>query len=153
MIIIYFYQVRLKKNIISSKNKSMGGGLFGTPLYLNIKCLIFSAFVISIYYLPHPVGYAHNFVMIFLLGTASYILLAWYDVLYDANDRLKPTLLGWLTKSFKPQEYRDKYDKLPLKTQKVIRIVDIGVLSIVFIAFIYPFMVNNPTTSIKRIRK
>ena len=110
-------------------------------------------FVISIYYLPHPIGYAHNFVMIFLLGTASYILLAWYDVLYDANDRLKPTLLGWLSKSFKPQEYRDEYDKLPLKTQKVIRMVDIGVLSVVFIAFIYPFMVNNPTTSIKRIRK
>lgn len=153
MIIIYFYQVRLKKNIVSSKNKAMGGGLFGTPLYLNIKCLIFSAFVISIYYLPHPVGYAHNFVMIFLLGTTSYILLAWYDVLYDANDRLKPTLLGWLSKSFKPQEYRDEYDKLPLKTQKVIRMVDIGVLSVVFIAFIYPFMVNNHTTSIKRIRK
>lgn len=153
MIIIYFYQVRLKKNIVSSKNKAMGGGIFGTPLYLNIKCLIFSAFVISIYYLPHPIGYAHNFVMIFLLGTASYILLAWYDVLYDANDRLKPTLLGWLSKSFKPREYSDEYDKLPLKTQKVIRFVDIGVLAVVFIAFIYPFIVNNPTTSIKRIRK
>jgi UDP-N-acetylmuramyl pentapeptide phosphotransferase/UDP-N-acetylglucosamine-1-phosphate transferase len=145
--------VQLKKNIVSSKNKAMGGGLFGTPLYLNIKCLIFSAFIISIYYLPHPVGAAHNFVMVFLLGTTAYILLAWYDVLYDANDRLKPTLLGWLSKSFKPQEYRDEYDKLPLKTQKIIRMVDIGVLAIVFIAFIYPFMVKNPTTSIKRIRK
>lgn len=153
MTIIYFYQVRLKKNIVSSKNKVMGGGLFGTPLYLNIKCIIFSAFVIAIYYLPHPSGYAHNFVMIFLLGTASYILLAWYDVLYDANDRLKPTLLGWLSKTFKPHEYRDKYDKLPLKTQKVIRIVDIGVLSVVFIAFIYPFMVNKQSSSIKYIRK
>jgi UDP-N-acetylmuramyl pentapeptide phosphotransferase/UDP-N-acetylglucosamine-1-phosphate transferase len=131
----------------------MGGGLFGTPLYLNIKCLIFSAFIISIYYLPHPIGLAHNFVMIFLLGTTAYILLAWYDVLYDANDRLKPTLLGWLSKPFKPQEYGDEYNKLPLKAQKVIRIVDIGVLAIVFIAFLYPFIANNTIYSIKRIRK
>jgi hypothetical protein len=136
-----------RKNIVFTKNKAMGGGLFGTPLYLNIKCLIFSAFVISIYYLPHPIGFAHNFVMVFLLGTASYIILAWYDVLYDANDRLKPTLLGWLSKSFKPQEYRDEYDKLPLKTQKVIRAVDIAVLGIVFLAFIYPFFVSNSTKS------
>lgn len=143
MIITCFYQEPSRKNIVFTKNKAMGGGLFGTPLYLNIKCLIFSAFVISIYYLPHPVGFAHNFVMVFLLGTASYILLAWYDVLYDANDRLKPTLLGWLSKSFKPQEYRDEYDKLPLKTQKVIRAVDIAVLGIVLLAFVYPFFVKR----------
>jgi len=118
----------------------MGGGLFGTPLYLNLKCLLFSAFVISVYFLPHPPTFAHNFVMTFLLGMASYIALAWYDVLYDCNDRLKPTLLGWLSKSFKPPEYSQQYDELPLKTKKVIRTVDIIVLSIIVIAFIYPFM-------------
>ena len=30
----------------------MGGGLFGTPLYLNPKCLLFSLAVIIVYYLP-----------------------------------------------------------------------------------------------------
>ena len=118
----------------------MGGGLFGTPLYLNLKCLLFSAFVISVYFLPHPPTFAHNFVMTFLLGMASYIALAWYDVLYDCNDRLKPALLGWLSKSFKPPEYSKEYDELPLKTKKVIRTVDIIVLSIIVIAFIYPFI-------------
>lgn len=118
----------------------MGGGLFGAPLYLNIKCLIFSLFVLIVYWLPNPKSRTHNFVMAFLLGTASYILLAWYDVLYDCNDQLKPTLLGWLSKPFKPAKYSNEYDKLPLKTKKIIRYVDIFVLSIVFIAFMYPFI-------------
>ena len=77
----------------------MGGGLFGTPLYLNIKCLIFSACILFVYWLPHPKTIAHNLVMGFLLATSSYIALAWYDVLYDCNDRLQPTLFGWMSKS------------------------------------------------------
>jgi hypothetical protein len=118
----------------------MGGGLFGTPLYLNIKCLIFSACILIVYWLPHPNTIAHNLVMGFLLATSSYISLAWYDVLYDCNDRLQPTLFGWMSKSLKPKEYSDKYKKLPLKQQKIIRIFDIVILSIVFITFLYPFI-------------
>jgi UDP-N-acetylmuramyl pentapeptide phosphotransferase/UDP-N-acetylglucosamine-1-phosphate transferase len=120
----------------------MGGGLFGAPLYLNIKCIVFSVLVLAVYWLPHPKSIAHNIVMAFLLGTSAYIALAWYDVLYDCNDRLKPTLLGWLSKPFKPQEYRDAYAHLPMKTQKIIRAVDIFVLSILFITFLYPFLTN-----------
>jgi hypothetical protein len=118
----------------------MGGGLFGTPLYLNIKCLIFSVFILIVYWLPHPSTVAHNIVMGFLLGMSSYIALAWYDVIYDCNDRLKPTLLGWLSKSFKPKEYSDEYDKLPLKVKKVIHWFDIAILIIVAITFAYPFL-------------
>ena len=118
----------------------MGGGLFGSTLYLNVKCLVFSAMILIVYWLPHPKSIAHNIVMAFLLGTSAYIALAWYDVLYDCNDRLKPTLLGWLSKPFKPQEYRDAYKALPLKTQKIIRYVDIFVLFIVVITFLYPFI-------------
>lgn len=121
----------------------MGGGLFGTHLYLNIKCLIFSFIVIIIYWLPKPTTRAHGFLMSFLLGISCYIALAWYDVLYDCNDRLKPTLLGWLSKSFKPKEYSTEYDKLPLKTKKIIRTVDILVLSILVITFMYPFLIAN----------
>lgn len=119
----------------------MGGGLFGTPLYLNMKCLVFSAAILCVYWLPHPKAFAHRAVMAFLLATSAYILLAWYDVLYDCNDRLKPTLLGWLSKPFKPQEYSEAYDTLPIKYQKIIRGVDILVLSIVGFAFAYPFLV------------
>jgi hypothetical protein len=128
----------------------MGGGLFGTQLYLNIKCLIFSLFIIAVYYLPHPPSIAHNIVMCFLIGTSAYISLAWYDVLYDCNDRLKPTLLGWLSKPFKPAEYSDEYNELPLKTKKIIRAVDIGVLVILFITFLYPFIFTGGKVKGKR---
>jgi len=118
----------------------MGGGLFGTPVYLNPKCLLFSLAIVMVYLLPHPKSVAHNIIMIFLLMTSSYIYLAWYDVLYDCNDRLKPTIFGWLSKPLKPKEYTDKYNDLPIKEQKTIRIIDITVLGILVITFLYPFI-------------
>lgn len=121
----------------------MGGGLFGTPLYLNIKCLVFSAFVCIIYWLPHVESRLHNIVMGFLLACSAYISLAWYDVLYDCNDHLGPTILGWLSMPLKPKEYRDKFDKLPIKYQKIIRNVDIFVLLLVVVAILYPFIVGK----------
>jgi len=121
----------------------MGGGLFGTHLYLNVKCLIFSAFILAVYWLPHPKAFSHEILMGFLLATSAYIILAWYDVLYDCNDHLKPTLLGWLSKPFKPKEYSDEYDKLPIKTQKIIRGFDIAVLSILVITFVLPFIMKR----------
>jgi hypothetical protein len=117
----------------------MGLGLFNTPLYLNLKCIVFSLFIISIYYLPKPQSKAHNIVMMFLLGTSAYISMAWYDVIYDCNDRLKPTLLGWLSGPFKPKEYQQQYENLPLKYKKIIRNVDVFVLIILVITFLYPF--------------
>ena len=118
----------------------MGGGLFGTPLYLNPKCLVISAFVLVVYWLPHPKAFSHRVVAAFLLATATYISIAWYDVLYDCNDRLKPTLLGWMSGYFKPAEYSDKFEKLPLKYQKIIRTFDIAVLGILFLALAYPYI-------------
>jgi hypothetical protein len=117
----------------------MGGGLFGTPLHLNPKCLVFSLVILIVYWLPHPSTRTHNFVMGFLLATSSYISLAWYDVLYDCNDRFKPTLFGWLSKPFKPPEYSKEYDELPIKYRKIIHGFDIGVLMIVVVTFLYPF--------------
>lgn len=120
----------------------MAAGLFGTPLALNPKCLVFAFAIIGVYYLPQPATLAHNIVMIFLLGTAAYIALAWYDVIYDCNDRVQPTLLGWIAKPFKPKEYTEQYKDLPVKAKKVIRNVDIAILSIIGVAFIYPFMIK-----------
>ena len=117
----------------------MGGGLFGTPFYLNPKCLVFSAYILYIYWLPHPKSTAHNLVMGVLLATSAYISLAWYDELFDCNDRLKPTFFGWLSGPFKPKQYLKEYNALPLKYKKVIRYFDIGVLLIVFLTFLYPF--------------
>ena len=118
----------------------MGGGLFGTPLYLNPKCLVFSAFVLGVYWMPHAKEYTHKVVMAFVLATAAYVLMAWYDVIYDCNDRLRPTLLGWLSAPFKPQEYTDKYKDLPIKYQKIIRWFDIAVLVVILGLLTYPYI-------------
>jgi hypothetical protein len=121
----------------------MGGGLFGTELALNPKCLVFSAFVLVVYWLPHPVALTHRIVMAFILATVAYISLAWYDTLYDCTDRLKPTLLGWLSGWFKPKEYTEQYEQLPAKTKKVIRTVDILILVLGAALLAYPFFVKS----------
>lgn len=121
----------------------MGGGLFGTNLALNPKCLVFSAFVLVVYWLPHPVELTHRIVMNFILACLAYVVLAWYDVLYDCNDRFKPTLLGWMWKDLKPQGYRDAYDALPVKDKKLIRTFDIVVLVVLAALLLYPFFVKS----------
>lgn len=118
----------------------MGGGLFGTPLYLNPKCLVFSAFVLGVYWMPHPVAYAHKVVMAFVLATAAYVIMSWYDVIYDCNDRLRPTLLGWLSGWFKPKEYNEQYEELPVKYKKIIRTFDIVVLVGIVGLLAYPYI-------------
>ena len=117
----------------------MSGGLFGTPLALNIKCLIFSGFVLAVYWLPHAQFIEHKIVIAFLLATLSYVLLAWYDVIYDCNDHLRPTMLGWLSMPFKPKEYRKAFDELPLKYKKIVRTVDIVVLVVLVVLTFSPF--------------
>ena len=116
----------------------MGGGLFGTPLALNPKCLVFSAFVLATYWLPHPVAYEHRIVAAFVLATTAYVVLAWYDMIYDCNDRLKPTLLGWLSNTFKPKEYN--YEQLTVKYQKVVRTFDIAILGIMLFLMFSPYI-------------
>jgi hypothetical protein len=118
----------------------MGGGLFGTPLYLNPKCLVFSAFVLIVYWLPHPKAFSHRAVVAFLLACAAYVSMAWYDLLFDCNDRLKPTILGWMWGWAKPKEYQDKFEELPLKYKKIVRWVDISVLLVIVLAIAYPFI-------------
>jgi len=119
----------------------MGGGLFGTPLYLNPKCLVFSAFVLAVYWLPHPKAYAHRVVAAFLLATLAYVLLAWYDYIYNCTDKLGPTLLGWLSMPFKPASYRAEFDQLPVTYKKIVRTVDVtilfGLLFLVFSPYIF----------------
>ena len=121
----------------------MGGGLFGTDLALNPKCLVFAGFVLVVYWLPHPVALTHRIVVNFILACLAYVALAWYDVLYDCNDRFKPTLLGWLSGWFKPDYYNKEYEELPIKYKKIIRWFDIAVLAIVVVLFVYPFVVKS----------
>jgi hypothetical protein len=69
--------------------------------------------------------------------------MAWYDVLYDCNDRFKPTLLGWMSGWFKPPGYFKEYEELPLKYQKIIRTFDIVVLVLLFGLLAFPFLVKS----------
>jgi hypothetical protein len=118
----------------------MGGGLFGTGLAANPKCLVASALVIGVYFLPRPFAWQHRVIMAFLIGFSVYIAVAYYDLIYDCNDRLKPTLLGYLSQWFKPREYGEELNNLPLKDYKIIRTVDIAVLIVLVITAIYPFV-------------
>jgi hypothetical protein len=125
----------------------MGGGLFGTPLALNPKCLVFSGLLIAIYWMPpyrnlsRPADLAFFRIVTILLAFTGYILLAWYDVLYDANDRLQPTILGWISMPFKPKGYRDSFERLPLKWKKTVRTVDILALIAAILFVVAPFFV------------
>ncbi len=121
----------------------MGGGLFGTELALNPKCLVFSAFVLGVYWLPHPVAFSHRIVMNFILACLAYVLLAWYDMLYSCTDQFKPTLLGWMWKGVKPKAYQDAYEALPEREKKIIRTVDIVILVVLVALLAYPFFVNS----------
>ena len=106
----------------------MAGGLFGTQLALNLKCLVFSAFVLLVYWMPHAKYWQHQVVIGFILATMSYVVLAWYDVLYDCNDQLRPTFLAGFAMGFKPSEYTKQFNDLPLKEKKLVRVVDFVVL-------------------------
>lgn len=114
--------------------------MFGTPLYLNPKCLVFSAFVLAVYWMPHAREFSHKVVIAFVLATTAYVLMAWYDYLYDCTDRFGPTFLGWMSGWFKPQEYRDKYAAMPIKYQKLVRWTDIAVLVLLLGALAYPYL-------------
>jgi len=123
----------------------MGGGLFGTPLALNPKCLVFSGLLIAIYWMPpyrnlsKPRDLATFRFITIMIAFVGYILLAWYDVLYDANDHLKPTLLGWLSSPFKPAEYGQSFEDLPVKWKKIVRTVDIVALILAVFFVFSPF--------------
>ena len=90
--------------------------------------------------MPHPKPLAHRILTAFMLATLAYVLLAWYDMIYDCNDKLGPTLLGWISMPFKPVSYRDQFNQLPIKYQKIVRWTDILVLSVMLVLFIYPFI-------------
>jgi hypothetical protein len=121
----------------------MGGGLFGTHLYLNAKCLVFSAIIIAVYFLPHPPTTAHTIVMIFLLAFSAYVGLAWNDYLFQCKEKLGPTVLGYLSGPFKPPDYSREFNELPEEEKKVVRSVDIAVLGVIVLTFIYPFILRG----------
>lgn len=94
---------------------------------LNLKYFIFSVFIISVYHLPVPKSCAHNIIIIFLLGSVSYVLFAWYD----NRDRPPKTYLDWMTKPINTPIHH-----VPMKTP------DIIILVLVCLVLLYPFLIQ-----------
>jgi len=91
----------------------MSGGIFPNyPFHFNIKCIIFTLIIaLGYWYLPQK----NIFILKFLLWL-PYIALAWYDYSYKCNNKSVPTILPfarYLFLPFKPQGYKDKFNKLP----------------------------------------
>ena len=90
----------------------MAGGIFpGAPFKFNIKCVIFSAALAGGYwFLP-----SKNYFVLFFLLWFPYIAMAWYDYMYDCQNKLGPTIVPfgrymWLP--FKPPGYKAEFNKM-----------------------------------------
>jgi hypothetical protein len=119
----------------------MGLGLFGTPLYLNEKCIVFAIFVLFVFWMPHPKFWQHDIVLAFILAMTAYVLMAWYDYIYDCNDKLGPTLLGALIGWAKPYGGVPPGTKeLPTKYKKIVGVFDLGVLVVLLSLIFTPYM-------------
>lgn len=118
----------------------MGLGLFGTPLYINEKCIVFSIFVLLVFWMPHPKFWQHDYILAFVLAMIAYVLMAWYDYWYDCNDKMGPTFFGGIVGWLKPYGGVPPGTKqLPIKYKKIVGTFDI-VFSLILVAgFIYPY--------------
>jgi hypothetical protein len=118
----------------------MGLGLFGTPLYINEKCIAFSVFILVIYWMPHPKFWQHDYILAFVLSMLGYVLMAWYDYWYDCNDKMGPTFFGLLLGWMKPYGgVPPEKEDLPIKYKKIVGIFDIAVLIVLLTGLIYPY--------------
>ena len=102
----------------------MAGGVFpGQPFKFNVKCIIFTALIAGGYwYLPHR----NLWVLLFLLWS-PYLAMAWYDYMYQCQDKLEPTAIPfgriiWLP--FKPPGYKKKFNELPPEKIAIMNRVD-----------------------------
>jgi hypothetical protein len=118
----------------------MAGGLFGTPLTLNEKCVLFAGFVLAVYFLPHFKNWQHEAVFAFVLAMLAYVMMAWYDYIYDCNDKLGPTFFGGLIGWMKPYGgVPPPHEPLPIKYKKVVAAFDIIVLVVLITLVFAPY--------------
>jgi len=66
----------------------MAGGLFGQPLTLNIKCIIF-ALICMFLFLINPSKIINNnyilYFILFIIFVVAYVSMAWYDYYYNCT--------------------------------------------------------------------
>jgi len=119
-----------------------GGILPGHPFKFNVKCIIFTALLAGGYwYLPHR----KIWILLFLLWF-PYLAMAWYDYMYVCQDKLEPTAVPfgryiWLP--FKPQGYKDIFNKLPKEKIKIMDRVDHVAGWTILVGVLTYFIVRN----------
>jgi hypothetical protein len=91
----------------------MAGGIFPNyPFHLNLKCIVFTAVIVVIYWFLPP----KNLFILFFLLWAPYIAMAWYDDAYRCEFKMAPTIIPYgryLFLPFKPPEYKQEFERLP----------------------------------------
>lgn len=93
----------------------MAGGIFtDRPFHLNAKCVVFSFYSSLLY----AAGGGRRGAVIAAIFVVSYILLAWYDYMYDCNDHMMSGTSIGSTAIFKPQ-YREIPEAEQLYLRKV----------------------------------
>ena len=95
----------------------MAGGLFGRPFAFNIKCIIFSLLVISLFLLKPNIQ--NNWILYgicFILFVVSYVGMAWYDSVYNCD--ILPLKKGDASfqKHLKPPAHTDRKQTEHLET-------------------------------------
>lgn len=103
----------------------MAGGLFGKPFVLNIKCIIFSLIIMSLFlYKPNIKTNTVLYSTLFIIFVISYVAMAWYDYFYDC--RIIPLKRGKnsVTGLFKPPVYSN--EQLTSATNKKNNIIIYG---------------------------
>ena len=94
-----------------------------------------------VYFAPHAKAWQHEVVAGFVLAMAAYVFMAWYDYIYDCNDKLGPTLLGALIGWAKPYGgVPPGTDPLPIKYQKIVGAFDLVVLIILIGLLVTPYL-------------
>lgn len=64
----------------------MAGGLFGQKFSVNVKCIIFSLIIISLFLYKHNIkSTILLYSIIGLLFIGSYVLMAWYDYMFGCS--------------------------------------------------------------------
>lgn len=64
----------------------MAGGLFGKPFAFNIKCIIFSLIIMTLFlYKPDIKNMYVLYATLFIIFVISYVAMAWYDYFFDCR--------------------------------------------------------------------
>lgn len=130
----------------------MAGGLFvDKPFHPNIKCIIFSAVIISAYYFSTS---SFNPLMTIPIFIVSYVSMAWYDYLYNCDAVMHTGSAaispGTLDSIFKPNQVLEKQSRAYKKKTYLFHLLAVAPL-LIYVGYkgqdsdkrIYPVLLSS----------